>query len=605
MRRRQTRVTTTFVAIAAVAAAGGMGALGRVVPAEAAGAPPVSVFPIVGSQVASPQTQISFRGVSPGLLPAVTVSGSQTGSHAGAVRADSDDRGGSFIPATPFKPGETVTVTTPFDLVGAPSGTYQFQIAVPSVPIGPAAPLVARRSPGDVLSFHSRPDLRPAAVRLLTRPHHPGPADIFLAPQFGPLQDGPMILSPQGSLVWFHPVPRGQIASDFRVQTYEGKPVLTWWQGYTGAGIGVGHDVIYDSSYHQLAVVQAGNGLSADLHEFELTPAGTALITAYFPVYWDASSVHGEKSQTVLDAVVQEIDVKTGLVLFQWDSLDHVPLSDTYEALPQVNKKSGQPNPFDYFHVNSVALDGDGSLIISGRNTWAAYKVDRSSGGLEWTLGGKASSFAMGPGAQFAFQHDVRVRGRGDRLVTMFDDGAGPPMVHHQSRALTLALDFKHMRARVARQDEHAPGLLADFEGNDQRLPDGDDFVGWGQQPYFTEFDSRGRVVLDGRFVAGTSSYRAYRFDWSGAPDDKPAVAASTHGAATAVCASWNGATAVSGWRVLAGASPRRLARVRTVGSRGFETQVTIQATSYVAVQALDQRGRVLGVSPTVASRPH
>src|SRR5205085_10424335 len=123
----------------------------------------------------------------------------------------------------------------------------------------------------------------------------------------------------------------GGVVANFRVQNYRNQPVLTWWQGYTNAGVGVGQDVIYDSSYRPVAVVQAGNGLRADLHEFTLTPGGTALLTAYLPVYWNASSVHGQKREIVLDSVVQEIDVATGLVLFQWDSLDHVSLNDSYQ----------------------------------------------------------------------------------------------------------------------------------------------------------------------------------------------------------------------------------------------------------------------------------
>ena len=51
----------------------------------------------------------------------------------------------------------------------------------------------------------------------------------------------------------------------------------------------------------------------------------------------------------MLDSVVQEIDIKTGLVLYQWDSLDHVPLADSYEAMPAT-----AGGPFDYFHINSV-----------------------------------------------------------------------------------------------------------------------------------------------------------------------------------------------------------------------------------------------------------
>jgi hypothetical protein len=359
--------------------------------------------------------------------------------------------------------------------------------------------------------------------------------------------------------------------------------------------VGAGEDLIYDSSYRQQAIVRAGNGLSADLHEFRLTPQGTALITAYYPVYFNASSAHGPRQQIVLDSVVQEIDVGTGLVLYQWDSLDHVPLADSYEALPP---SPGQP--FDYFHINSVQLEANGNLFISARNTWAAYEVDHSTGAIAWTLGGKSSSYKLASAAVFAFQHDVRLDTTGDPTVTLFDDGAGPPKVHAQSRGITVHLDDNAMTATLVSEDLHSPALAASFEGNVQALPNGDSFLGWGQQPYFTEFDPHGNMVFDGRFVDANSSYRAYRSAWTGTPSTPPAVAATTSGSTTNVYVSWNGSTQVSWWRVLAGPSADALQQVQTAPKQAFESQIAIAAEPYVEVQALDSAGRALATSSVV-----
>jgi hypothetical protein len=570
-------------------------------PATAQPANPVYVFPTPGSRVAPLRTQITFRGVNALSLPSITVTGSLSGSHAGAVAGDSDGRGGSFLPSKPFLAGERVTVKTALDIAGARNGTYSFTVASPARPIPYRSAQKVSRTRGDVWRFRSRLDLAPAAVRLLRSSRRAEQQDIFLAPQFGPVQDGPEILDASGNLIWFDRVTPGDAAADFRVQRYQGRPVLTWWQGYTDAGIGVGEDVIYDSSYSPVATVSAGNGLSADLHEFQLTPYGTALITSYAPVYSDATAVRGHKREIVLDSVVQEIDIPTGLVLFEWDSLDHVPVTDTYEPLPTQNAKIR--NPFDYFHVNSVQLDTDGNLIISGRNTWAAYKVNHRTGATIWTLGGRRSSFKMGRGTGFAFQHDVRVRAQNDEYVTVFDDGAGPPTIHSQSRGLKLRLNLKRMTATTAFQHEHAPPLLSAFEGNYQQLPDADDLVGWGQQPYFSEYGTRGQLLVDGRFVGNTSSYRVYKFSWQGQPKSLPAAAASTSKRTTTVYASWNGATTVSGWRVLSGPSPTTLRATRSVPKRGFETSTQITAAKYVAVQALDGRGRVLASSSPVSTR--
>ena len=565
--------------------------------APAATLTPVDVFPIPGDQVASSDTQIVFRGVPVSELGAITVTGSVSGVHAGQVRADSDGLGGSFLPAAPFKAGETVTVSTDLDIVGGRAGSFSFTIAIPAGRILRARPNTGPVPQGTTLSFSSRPDLRPPAVRVIKSSSRVAAGDLFVTPQRGPAQEGPMILSPNGHLIWFDPVPTGETATDFRPQTYEGQPVLTWWQGGISAtGIGQGKGEIYDSSYLPIATVKAGNGLGSDLHEFQLTAQNTALITVYYPVIWNASSVKGgSKRSVVYDSIVQEIDIPTGLVLYQWDSLDHVPLTDSHQPYP-----TAPHAPYDYFHINSVQEAADGSLIVSARNTWAVYDISHQTGAIIWTLNGKHSSFKMGPGTTFAFQHDARLQGANE--VTMFDDGGGPPAVHKQSRGLTLRLDTKHMTATLVAQYEHSPALLAEFEGGMQPQPNGDELIGWGQQPYITEFNARGQTVFEARFVGRNLTYRAYRFPWSGTPANLPAVTGQVSGGRTTVDVSWNGATGVAQWVILAGTSADSLDGVKRYDSSTFESAIRIRSGErYVAAQALDAQGHVLATSPTVS----
>ncbi len=594
-------------ALCLVAAAPGAGAKAKKhppPPPKPSGPPPVYAFPSPGGHFASPATQITLRGIPSSQFGTITVTGSASGAHTGTVEADSDGDGGSFIPATPFAPGETVTVGTSLNIDGTGNGTYQFQVAMPAGAIPPAKRPAAPRVRGDVWLFRSRPDLVPAAVTI-TKRDPAATGDIFLAPQIGPVQQGPELIGPNGGLIWFDPVPQNDAATDFREQFYRGKPVLTWWQGSEGAGVGTGEDMIVNSSYQVVAVVSAGNGLTADLHEFDLTPRGTALITAAYPVVVNASSVNGSAQEVVLDSVVQEIDVATGLVMFQWDSLDHVPLTASYSGLPtKAHTANAIGDPYDYFHVNSIEPDKDGNLLISARNTWSVYKVNRQTGAVIWTLGGKRSSFRLGPGASFAFQHDVQVQAFGDQFVTVFDDGAGPPYVHSQSRALKLELNLKHMTADVASQRVHSPPLLSSYEGNDEQLPDRDDFVGWGQQPYFSEYNAQGKLVFDGRFVDDNLTYRAYRFRWNGMPATPPAVATSRHGGKMTVYVSWNGATGVASWRVFGGSSATTLKPVATARKSGFETAITARARAYVSVQALGFKGNPLGSRSAVAQVP-
>jgi hypothetical protein len=274
-----------------------------------------------------------------------------------------------------------------------------------------------------------------------------------------------------------------------------------------------------------------------------------------------------------------------------------VPLTDSYEPVP-----TDPTQPYDYFHVNAVEPEPDGSLLVSARNTWTAYKLDPRTGAAIWRLGGKRSSFTFASDAAFAFQHDVRMHGDGGELVTVFDDGAGPPRVHAQSRSLTLRLNTERMVATVATVDEHSPSLLATYQGNVQLLPDGHQFVGWGSQPSFSEFDAQGRMVFDGRFVNANSNYRAYRFQWHATPRTLPAVVTSNSGSSTTVYVSWNGATEVQSWRVLAGSHANAVHTVTTTAKEGFETGVTIGKQPYVEVQALDGSGRVLATSVAVRS---
>jgi len=407
-----------------------------------------------------------------------------------------------------------------------------------------------------------------------------------------------MIFDRHGTLVWFRAMAKGDTATDFRVQSYRGQPVLTWWQGYINRGTGVGEDVILDGGYRQIAAVKGANGMSADLHEFQLTPQGTALITSEYPVWRDLSSVHGPTRGIVMDSVVQEIDIPTGLVRFEWHALDHVALSDSYLPVPT---ETG--HIFDHFHINSVQQAPDGSLLISSRHTWAIYDLDHGTGQVRWQLNGKRSSFKMGPSTGFAWQHDARMQS--DGTITLFDDGAGPPIVHKRSRGVTIKLDTAKKTATLVLQDEHQPGILAEFEGNVQDQPNGDQLVGWGGQPFITEFNNKGRPVFDAHFVGLNSSYRAYRFVWNASPSSPPSAALHVIGGKAFAYASWNGATAVTRWQVLGGSSPRKLATMASAGRSAFETQIKLPSVpTYIETRALDARGHVLGTSKAVKVTP-
>jgi hypothetical protein len=587
-RQLKARISRTFAATIVAAFALLISAGGAV-----AQPPAVSVYPSPGTTSALPQTQITFRGIPANQIGPLQVVGSTSGTHSGQVQADSDGQGGSFIPNQPFAPGETVTVNTGLNIVGGSGGSFHFAITTPFGTINPMKlPMVSAGSNG-VQHFHTRPDLQPASITVNKRSSAAYNGDIFLTPQFGPVQNGPMILDPSGNLVWFQYLPPNQLAADFRVQILGSQPVLTWWQGYTNNGSGRGQGVIYNSAYQQVGTVNAANGLQGmDLHEFLVTPNGDAYIVGVSPVRF------GTLKKPLMDAVVQEIDIKTGLVLFEWHALDHIPLAESFF-------KTNSPGfVYDPYHLNSIALDSDGNLIVSVRNTWAVYKINRSTGAVMWTLGSNQSTFKRGSGAATAFQHDALVQSDGS--LTMFDDGGGPPTVR-PGRAVRLSLNTANNTASLIQQFTHTPSLRTNFEGSTQLLPNGDVFVGWGQQPYFSEFNSKGQQIFDARFTSNTSSYRAYRMPWTGQPNTPPSIAAAPNNdGTTEVWASWNGATTVSAWRLLAGQSSGTLSPLMIARKGGFETGMAASTGAPVfEVQALGSSGQVLATSGATSVGPH
>ncbi|HZU59833.1 MAG TPA: arylsulfotransferase family protein [Solirubrobacteraceae bacterium] len=467
------------------------------------------------------------------------------------------------------------------------AGGVALSSAAAAHPRGPSASSAAPGSGpglGPTQRFHSEPGLRPPVLSL-SAGRRGGSADIFLTPMHSP-QRGPMIVNSRGQLVWFLPRRHG-VATNLEVQSYRGQPVLTWWE----AGPGRGRDVIMNRSYRVVKVLHAGHGYTADSHEFQLTAHGTAYLNAVAPVRTDLTGVGGPRQGMADDDIIQELDVRTGRVLWEWHSLSHVPVTDSYY------RQSFQ-QPYDYFHLNSIQQLPGGNLLISARNTWAVYEIDHRTGRIMWTLGGRHSDFAIRTGAEFEWQHDARLSGH---LLSLFDDAA-LPQEEPQSSGKLLRLNLRSRTVRLVRRYTHSPPLVSGQEGNMQLLPGGDVFVGWGAQPDFSQYAPGGRQILNGSFAEGVMSYRAYRFAWMGQPLTRPAMAAARSTKGVRVWASWNGATDVSSWRVLGGSSPTQLKRLKTTPAAGFETTIALVARPrYLAVQALSSGGSVLSTSRVMA----
>jgi Arylsulfotransferase (ASST) len=322
-----------------------------------------------------------------------------------------------------------------------------------------------------------------------------------------------------------------------------------------------------------------------------LTPNGTALVTAWAGVPRNLLGRGGRRRHTIIDGIAQEIEIPSARVRFEWRSLDHVPLDETHVGVGPV---------FDYFHINSIDVAPDGDLIVSARNTWAVYKISRTTGRIVWRLGGKKTDFALGPGVRFAWQHDARIHGDGS-VLSLFDDGAAP-RVEPESRGLLLQLDEAKRTATLQQAFTHRPNkLLAHFMGSMQVLPNGNAVVGWGSEPYLTEFAPDGSIVFDARLPRAGQTYRVVRMPWSARPAVRPRLVSTRVGGRSRLYASWNGATELASWHIRTGPRADKLRDAATVPARGFETAIELlDHAAYAAVTAVDAAGRALATSRTV-----
>ncbi len=554
----------------------------------------VAVSPAPGTDTANPHTQISFLGAPRASISSVSVTGSRSGTHAGRLLAYSQGDGASFVPSSAFQAGERVNVRALLRAGrGSHSVAFGFTIDDPYPTAGTPGFPNPHATAGEYQTFATLPGAEVPIMSVLGADHDPGAGDILTTNGPGAGQYGPLIYTPQGRLIWFEHLPGGETAEDLNVQRYEGERDLTWWRGRVlELGFGQGEDIVMNSRYQTVARVPGANGLHADLHDFEIAPHDIAYITAFNPIRCDLAPLQGASDGSIIDTAIQEIDLRTGLVRWEWHSLDHIAASES-ETPAATNA-----TPWDWFHINSIDPEPDGDLLISARNTWAAYQLQAGSGTVLWRLGGTNSSFTMGPGTETAWQHDARMLADGE--VTVFDDGSNPP-IHRQSRGLRIALDLATHAARLTASYTHpAPPLLSASQGNMQALADGNFLIDYGGVPQISEYSPAGALLFDAHLPYAMISYRGFRFPWSGRPLQPPSLLAGLNntGEETIVRASWNGSSEVASWRVLAGARRNALGATVALPADGFEaTTILPRKYAYVEVQALDSAQHVLASS--------
>ncbi|MHB1949091.1 MAG: arylsulfotransferase family protein [Gammaproteobacteria bacterium] len=482
-----------------------------------------------------------------------------------------------------------------------------------------------------VWSFVSASDLHPMKVNVSSYVANLlAPGLIFNAPYatsgvpaYG--QNGALILDNDGNPVWFRPLSSPSLMNmDVKVQTLDNQQVLTFWQGtvatpptYTNVPAGSAEPgscyYILDNSYRILNTVSAFYDFIPDVHEFLITPNNTFLFLATKVIPMDLTPYGGPKNGSIQDYSIQEVDIATNKLIFFWDAIAHIPLNSTF--LPASTAVVSN-NVWDPYHLNSIGLISDNlqDLLISGRNTWTIYRLNKPTGQFVWRLVGDGSGdFAIpNPAARFAWQHDVRYISSG--MISLFDDEccANPrvlPPGTVPSHGLILNLDLGNHIASTGASYFHNPNLFASSQGNNQILSNNNRFMGFGSSGYYTEYAMRGNtqetspinILYDAKMPGGNASYRSVRQVWVGMPYYPPSLAVQTNNNQTFAYASWNGATEVHSWQVYAGLYSDRLSLVGSAMKNGFETAIPIsKGWSFFQVKALNSQGKVIGTSRIV-----
>ncbi|KAL4909332.1 hypothetical protein BDW74DRAFT_146397 [Aspergillus multicolor] len=485
--------------------------------------------------------------------------------------------------------------------------------------------------------FKSRTDLAPPRLNI-TIPAAPDVEKgyLFVAPfagyadttgeQHGPRQAAPYIFRDDGELVWSGYGYYSIWATNFQKARWKGKDVLFCFEGdhNPGYGHGHGHTTILDQHYETIRELRAGNHKLTDKHEFHVINEETALIQIYQPVPadltpWGASP----EQQWIVDAIIQELDIETGELLFEWSSLEHVSPDEAILPINPGQAGSGynSSDAWDYFHINSVDKDSEGNYLISARDACSVHKINGTSGEIIWRLGGVKSDFELGENVKFCFQHHARyVSKEGSKeVISLYDnaahgteDGRGHEVhTHPFSQGKIIEVDTATWKATIVQAFQPPDGLLSKSQGSTQLLPNGNVIVNWGSEGALTEYRADGTPIFhaymdSGYLGLGVENYRGFRYNWTGLPNEAPAIVSLENNEGTNVYVSWNGDTETKVWRffnVVDEYGSREF--LGEVERKGFETSLFIKdhGIGLVAAEAIGANDRLLTSTAAVKSK--
>ncbi|KAH8429307.1 arylsulfotransferase family protein [Aspergillus melleus] len=351
----------------------------------------------------------------------------------------------------------------------------------------------------------------------------------------------------------------------------------------TVPGTGYGQHVLLDQSYEHVVTAIPGNHRIACLHEFNVIDGRTALVEIFQPTPANLTPYGGNSSQQWIgDGIVQDFDIETGDVIFEWSALDHIDPADSLVTLESSGPSAGlaPATSWDYVHLNSVDKDADGNYLVSGHHTSTIYKINGTDGSIIWRLGGNNSTFNQVGNWTFGFQHDARwlphEGGNAIERFSFFDNSAGGAVHYNKvSSAVIVQLDHTNNTATSQRKAQAPYGLSVGSAGNTQLLPNDHLFVGWGSEGAYTEFGPANEVLYHA-FIQNGVSYRAFASSWTGTPREDPAIIAVKSTTSITLYVSWNGDTRTSRWKFYR-VSGGNKSEIGEVDRRSFESSLVWQ----------------------------
>ena len=302
-----------------------------------------------------------------------------------------------------------------------------------------------------------------------------------------------VVIDNAGRVVWYHRFPNGPWLNFMaqangrytaRLVTPDQNDIESW--------------VEIDPLGRTTRTLPCHRGLQPRFHDLLIEPDGSYWILCDENRDMDLTSHGGSAHARVTGQALQHVGA-SGELLFDWSVFDHFDITDVdpeFRTGPTVN----------WTHANSLAIDGEGNILVSFRNLNEITSIDRRTGAVLWRLGGRRNQFALADGSElFAGQHSVRSLASGEILLL---DNIGSAT---ESRGERWSVNATTRIARMTGSFGSLPGVRTLIGGSVQSVSADRTLVSFGTEGRVEEYDAQGTVRWR---IEGTPGYvfRAQRF---------------------------------------------------------------------------------------------